>query len=53
MANDVGGDTYDAALGTFSVGARCGCICCCSGELSGDPLDRDDRSDEPDVTDCR
>jgi len=30
----------------------CGWICCCSGEDSGDPLERDERSDEAECIDC-
>ena len=39
--------------GRDKAGASCGWIWCCTGELSGEPLDRDDRSEEPEVTDCR
>lgn len=53
MAKAVGGETYEAAPGRARAGAMCGCICCCNGELSGDPLDSDDRSEEPEATDCR
>lgn len=30
----------------------CGCSCCWIGEESGDPLERDDRSDEAECIDC-
>ena len=52
MANVVGGDTYEEP-GRANEGARCGCIWCCIGELSGEALAKEDRSDEPDVTDWR
>ena len=50
---NVGGDMYAdvAAEEMDSEGVICGCIWDCRGEDSGDPLDSDERSDEPDVTD--
>ena len=55
MAKLDGGEAYAecAEAGNVRAGVRCGWIWCCSGELSGEPLDSDDLSDEPEVTDCR
>ena len=55
MAKLDGGDTYAecAEPGSDKEGVRCGWIWCCNGEFSGEPLDNDERSEVPDVTDCR
>lgn len=50
MANVVGGETYEAP-DKANDGPRWGCIWCCNGELSGEALANDDRSEEPDVMD--
>jgi len=45
----VGGETYAdvAAEDKERAGVTCcGCICCCRGDDSGEPLERDDRSEE-------
>lgn len=46
-----GGEMY----GAVDVDGRenAGVIWCCRGECWGEPLERDDRSDVPDVMDCR
>ena len=55
LVEKLGGAKVEVAADvTDSEGAKdCGCICCCVGEDSGDPLDKEERSDEPDVRDRR
>lgn len=55
MARFVGGETYAEcpALGRDRAGVKCGWIWCWRGEFWGEPLDSEDRSEEPEVTDCR
>jgi len=49
----VGGDMYAevAAEEMDNAGVICGCIWAWSGDDSGEPLDSDERSEDPEVTD--
>jgi len=49
----VGGDMYAdvTAEEIDKAGVICGCICDWRGDDSGEPLDSDERSEDPDVID--
>lgn len=52
----VGGDIYADVVAEEIERAGvicCGCICDCKGDESGEPLDKEERSEDPEATDCR